>query len=236
MGKPLTKTKIIQITSGRGPAECCWVVAQILKQFLEAVKDNGIDYKILQREKGIENMTLQSVTIQLKGKSLNVFLSQWIGTIQWIGISKFRPNHKRKNWFVGLYEVSKSEQFEILEKDITYQATKSSGPGGQHVNKVSSAIRAIHQPTKTQVLVMDSRSQHQNRKIAKTRLQEKVTELQLDALKSGIKNQWKNHLSIERGNPVQVFKGSDFKKNVVVKDFKKQRYALKNELRNQLNT
>ncbi|WP_407556430.1 peptide chain release factor H [Winogradskyella sp. 4-2091] len=235
MGKPLTKTKIIQITSGRGPAECCWVVAQILKQFLEAVKDNGIDYKILQREKGIENMTLQSVTIQLKGKSLNVFLSQWIGTIQWIGISKFRPNHKRKNWFVGLYEVSKSEQFEILEKDITYQATKSSGPGGQHVNKVSSAIRAIHQPTKTQVLVMDSRSQHQNRKIAKTRLQEKVTELQLDALKSGIKNQWKNHLSIERGNPVQVFKGSDFKRNVVVKDFKKQRYALINELRNQLN-
>ena len=235
MGKPLTKTKIIQITSGRGPAECCWVVAQILKQFLEAVKDNGIDYKILQREKGIENMTLQSVTIQLKGKSLNAFLSQWIGTIQWIGISKFRPNHKRKNWFVGLYEVSKSEQFEILDKDITYQATKSSGPGGQHVNKVSSAIRAIHQPTKTQVLVMDSRSQHQNRKIAKKRLQEKVTELQLDALKSGIKNQWKSHLSIERGNPVQVFKGSDFKRNVVVKDFKKQRYALKNELRNQLN-
>lgn len=235
MGKPLTKTKIIQITSGRGPAECCWVVAQILKQFLEAVKDNGIDYKILQREKGIENMTLQSVTIQLKGKSLNAFLSQWIGTIQWIGISKFRPNHKRKNWLVGLYEVSKSEQFEILDKDITYQATKSSGPGGQHVNKVSSAIRAIHQPTKTQVLVMDSRSQHQNRKIAKKRLQEKVTELQLDALKSGIKNQWKSHLSIERGNPVQVFKGSDFKRNVVVKDFKKQRYALKNELRNQLN-
>ena len=235
MGKPLTKTKIIQITSGRGPAECCWVVAQILKQFLEAVKDNGIDYKILQREKGIENMTLQSVTIQLKGKSLNAFLSQWIGTIQWIGISKFRPNHKRKNWLVGLYEVSKSEQFEILDKDITYQATKSSGPGGQHVNKVSSAIRAIHQPTKTQVLVMDSRSQHQNRKIAKKRLQEKVTELQLDALKSGIKNQWKSHLSIERGNPVRVFKGSDFKRNVVVKDFKKQRYALKNELRNQLN-
>jgi peptide chain release factor len=235
MVKPLIKTKIIQITSGRGPAECCWVVAQILKQFLEAVKDNGIDYKILQRETGIENMTLQSVTIQLKGKSLNVFLNQWIGTIQWVGISKFRPNHKRKNWFVGLYEISKSEQFEILEKDITYQATKSSGPGGQHVNKVSSAIRAIHQPTKTQVLVMDSRSQHQNRKIAKKRLQEKVTELQLDALKSGIKNQWKNHLSIERGNPVQVFKGSDFKRNVVVKDFKKQRYALKNELRNQLN-
>ena len=235
MGKPLTNTKIIQITSGRGPAECCWVVAQILKRFLEAANNKGIDYKILQKEKGIENRTLQSVSIQLKAENLSRFLSQWTGTIQWIGASTFRPQHKRKNWFIGLYEIKKSEQFKILERDITYQATRSSGPGGQHVNKVSSAIRATHIPTKTQVLVMDSRSQHQNKKIAKIRLQEKVTELHLEALQSGIKDQWKNHLTLERGNPVQVFKGSDFKKNRIVKNYKKQRCALKNELRDQLN-
>ncbi len=229
------KTRIIQITSGRGPAECCWVVAQVLKQFLEAVKHNGIDYRILQREKGMENLTLQSVTVQLKGKDLGIFLNQWIGTIQWIGASTFRPNHKRKNWFVGLYEIEQTEQFQIQEKDVVYQATRSSGPGGQHVNKVSSAIRAIHRPTKMQVLVMDSRSQHQNKKIAKIRLQEKVAELQLKALKSRMKNQWGNHLKLERGNPIQVFKGSDFKKNVIVKNYKKQRSTLKNDLRNELN-
>ena len=235
MGKPLINTKIVQITSGRGPAECCWVVAQILKRFLEAASNKGIEYKILHREKGIENRTLQSVSIQLKSENLSRFLSQWTGTIQWIGTSTFRPQNKRKNWFIGLYEIRKSEQFQILERDITYQATRSSGPGGQHVNKVSSAIRAIHLPTKTQVLVMDSRSQHQNKKIAKARLQEKVVELQLEALQSGIKDQWKNHLTLQRGNPVQVFKGSDFKKNRIVKHYKKQRCALKNELREQLN-
>ncbi len=229
------KTRIIQITSGRGPAECCWVVAQVLKQFLEAVKHNGIDYRILQREKGMENLTLQSVTVQLKGKDLGLFLNQWIGTIQWVGASTFRPNHKRKNWFVGLYEIEQTEQFQIHEKDVVYQATRSSGPGGQHVNKVSSAIRAIHRPTKMQVLVMDSRSQHQNKKIAKIRLQEKVAELHLKALKSRMKNQWGNHLKLERGNPIQVFKGSDFKKNVIVKNYKKQRSTLKNDLRNELN-
>lgn len=229
------KTKIIQITSGRGPAECCWVVAQVLKQFLEAVKNNAIDYNILHREKGVENMTLQSATIQLEGKNLKVFLNQWIGTIQWVGNSTFRPNHKRKNWFVGLYEIEQTEQFQIFEKDIAYQATRSSGPGGQHVNKVSSAIRAIHKPTKTQVLVMDSRSQHQNKKIARIRLQEKVCVLQMETLKSSVKNQWKNHLKLERGNPVQVFKGSSFKRNTVVKTYKKQRNSLKNDLRNQLN-
>ena len=228
------ETKIIQITSGRGPAECCWVVAQVLKKFLDAVKSNTIDYKILQREKGIENMTLQSVTIQLEGKDLSTFLNQWKGTIQWIGVSTFRPKHKRKNWFVGLYEIEQKQQFQIHEKDINYQATISSGPGGQHVNKVSSAIRAIHKPTNTQVLVMDSRSQHQNKKIARIRLQEKVNELQLKALKSSIKNQWENHLNLERGNPIQVFKGSDFKKNKVVKTYKKQRSTLKNDLRNEL--
>ncbi len=228
------ETKIVQITSGRGPAECCWVVAQVLKKFLDAVKSNTIDYKILQREKGIENMTLQSVTIQLEGKDLSTFLNQWKGTIQWIGVSTFRPKHKRKNWFVGLYEIEQKQQFQIHEKDINYQATRSSGPGGQHVNKVSSAIRAIHKPTNTQVLVMDSRSQHQNKKIARIRLQEKVNELQLKALKSSIKNQWENHLKLERGNPIQVFKGSDFKKNKVVKTYKKQRSTLKNDLRNEL--
>lgn len=228
------KTKIIQITSGRGPAECCWVVAQVLKHFIEAIKHNNIDYKIIQREKGIENMTLQSVTIQLQAKTLELFLNQWIGTIKWIGVSTFRPQHKRKNWFVALNEIEQKQQFEINEKDISYQATRSSGPGGQHVNKVSSAIRAIHEPTKTQVLVMDSRSQHQNKKIARTRLQEKVNQIQLETLKYNVKNQWENHLNIERGNPIQVFKGSDFKKNTIVKTFKKQRSSLKNELRKQL--
>ncbi|MFT5645516.1 MAG: peptide chain release factor [Aureispira sp.] len=235
MGKLVIKTKIIQITSGQGPAECCWVVAQVLKQFLDAIKHSSIEYKIVQKEKGIENRTLQSVSIQLKGKNLSTFLNRWTGTIQWIGVSEFRPQHKRKNWFVGLYEIKKNEQFQIQERDIIYQATRSSGPGGQHVNKVSSAIRATHQPTNTQVLVMDSRPQHQNKKIAKSRLEEKVAELQLELLKDDIRNQWKNHLTLERGNPVQVFKGSDFKRNTVVKNYKKQRCALKNDLHDQLN-
>ena len=82
---------------------------------------------------------------------------------------------------------------------------------------------------------MDSRSQHQNKKIAKSRLEEKVAELQLETLKENIQKQWKNHLKLERGNPVQVFKGSNFKKNLVLKNYKKQRCALKNDLRDQLN-
>ena len=116
-----------------------------------------------------------------------------------------------------------------------YQATRSYGPGGQHVNKVSSAIRATHKPTNTQVLVMDSRSQHQNKKIAKQRLIEKVNALQIERLKDNLKSKWEQHLDIKRGQPTKIFKGSNFKVQRQTTTFKKQRNQLKTDLRNQLN-
>ena len=225
------ETKIIQITSGRGPVECHWVVAQVLKVFIKTLKEAELNYKILQKEQGPENRTLQSVTVQIEGRDVGLFLESWTGTIQWVGKSKSRVYHKRKNWFIGLYEIENNKTFEIDERDIRYQATKSSGPGGQHVNKVSSAIRVIHKPSNTQVLVTDSRSQHQNKKIAKQRLQEKVAELQLQALQSSVKHQWENHLKVERGNPIKVFMGSDFKVRKKEKNYKKQRQKLKLDLR-----
>ena len=228
------KTKIIQITSGRGPAECQWVVAKVLKYFIEDCALHKIETKVLSKEKGFENRTIQSATVALKGKQLEHFLNNWLGTIQWIGTSTFRKFHKRKNWFIALFELTNVNQSQLEDKDISYQATRSSGPGGQHVNKVSSAIRATHIPTNTQVLVMDSRSQHQNKKLAKQRLEEKLMDLNLENLKAQLKNEWENHLNIQRGNPIKVFKGSDFKVQKINKTFKKQRQQLKNDLRNNL--
>ncbi len=226
--------KIIQITAGRGPAECCWVVAQVLKYFLEDVQNVGVTYTILQRVKGIENGTLQSVTLKLQGDQVNTLVSSWLGTVQWIGTSTFRKYHKRKNWFIGIYELDLIPVEKIAENDIVFQTMRSSGPGGQHVNKVNSAVRATHKPTGTSVVVMDSRSQHQNRKIAVERLQNKVVEAQLEQLKKSVSDKWENHLNVQRGNPVRVFKGTDFKKKKVTKSFKNKRNQLKNDLYNQL--
>ena len=88
---------------------------------------------------------------------------------------------------------------------------RSSGPGGQNVNKVNSAVRAIHTPTGLNVVAMDSRSQHQNKKLAIERLQTKIQEAQLEQLKQSLYDQWENHLQVERGNPVKLFKGTHFK-------------------------
>jgi len=225
----------IQITAGRGPIECCWVVAKVVKIFLEEVQQAGLSYTILQHIKGSENGTVQSVTISIEGKEAKPFIASWIGTIQWIGKSNYRKHHKRKNWFIGIYELQELQNTMMDEKEITFQIMKSSGPGGQHVNKVNSAVRAIYQPTGVSVIVRESRSQHQNKKIAIKRLQEKVMEEQLKRLQQSLNDQWENHLNIQRGNPIRIFKGTDFKKENKEKTFKNKRNQLKKELRNQLN-
>ena len=202
--------KIIQITSGRGPAECTWVVAKVLKNILQEAENNGIKTSVLQHEAGQENGTVETATVLLEGNNVTQFVNSWIGTIQWIGQSQFRKFHKRKNWFIGIFEVEKSSDLIIEEKDIQYQAMRSSGAGGQHVNKVSSAIRATHIPSGISVVSMDSRSQHQNKKLATERLLAKFKEESVKQLKTDVKSQWTNQLDIQRGNPVRVFQGSDF--------------------------
>lgn len=221
-------TKIIQITAARGPAECCWVVAKVLKYILKELEVHQITYQILHKENGFENGTVQSVTLQLKGKDLKPFLKGWVGTIQWVGTSTFRKYHKRKNWFIGIFVLEAAQELVLQERDIQFQATRSSGPGGQHVNKTSSAMRVTHVASGLQVLVMDSRSQHQNKKIAIQRLQQKVAAHNLKKLQQSLSAQWGNHLDLQRGNPVRIFKGTDFKKEKTKKPFKAERKEFKN--------
>ena len=120
-----------------------------------------------------------------------------------------------------------------FEQEIVFTTARSGGKGGQHVNKVSSAIRATHVPTGISVVSMDSRSQHQNKKLATERLLLKLNEAQLNLLKQQFQSQWTNQLAVERGNPIRTFEGSDFKKLKVEKKFKAVRQQLKNELKNE---
>jgi len=227
--------KLIQITSGRGPLECQWVVAKVLKVFLEEAKDNKIDYEIIHRENGDENLTLKSVTILLKAKNLNEFLKTWLGSICWTGKSTFRKLHKRSNWFIGVFELEGLEKINFNEKDIQFQTTRSQGSGGQNVNKVNTAVRATHLPTGQSVFVQDTRSQLENKNLSIKRLKEKVMEQNIIQLQKRMQETWNNHLQVQRGNPIRTFSGTDFKKNYQEKSFKKQRKVLKTELKNYKN-
>lgn len=205
------ETKTVQITSGRGPRECEWVVAKTLAFLLVQSKKQAIKATILDQQNGKSSREILSVTVELSGKKAGNFIQPWLGTIQWIGQSPIRKYHKRKNGFIGIFEVKKQKLIEFNEKDVEFQSMRSSGAGGQHVNKVSSAVRAIHLPTGIQAVSMDSRSQLQNKKAALLRLKEKLNEINIGKTNEATIDKWSNHLELERGNPVKVFEGDRFK-------------------------
>lgn len=225
--------KIIQITAGRGPAECSWVVAQVLKKVLQEASQQNLIATVLQHQAGQENGTVESALIKVEGASVNEFVTSWIGTIQWIGKSTLRKFHERKNWFIGVFEVEQSTEILFHEKDVHYQAMRSSGAGGQHVNKVSSAIRATHLSTGIAVVSMDSRSQHQNKKLATERLMQKLTQNNAAQLKNQFQNTWMNQTQVERGNPIRTFEGPDFKKEKIINNSRIDRRQSKRNLKNE---
>ena len=227
--------KIIQITAGRGPLECQWVLAKVLKIFLQEATQAGIDYTILSREEGDANLTIKSVTLQLKGKELSAFLKSWLGTVCWVGKSTFRKFHQRSNWYIGVFILDQLQHQPFSERDVQFQTTRSQGNGGQNVNKVNSAVRATHLPTGISVLAQDSRSQLDNKKLALNRLREKLAEIELQQLAEQAQQHWNNHTQVQRGNPTRFFNGSDFKSTYVEKSYKKERAAAKKKIREFVN-
>lgn len=97
---------------------------------------------MLETETGRYSDTLRSALVSLDGDNAWALSESWCGTIQWICPSPYRPHHGCKNWFLGIgrFTADEKEQSDA----IRYETLRSSGPGGQHVNKTDSAVRAWH--------------------------------------------------------------------------------------------
>ena len=192
---------IIQINSGNGPKECqraCYLY------YRELIKEYP-DLEVIDENRGDKDC-LFSISLYSEKD-----LSHLNGTVQWICESPFRANHKRKNWYINITILQEDKLNDELG-EIKYESFRSSGKGGQNVNKVSTAVRATHLPTKLSVVCMDQRKQLQNKKLAKIRLIDKLTKINQNQLE-GIKYQnWNQHNQIVRGNPHSVYKGTSFKK------------------------
>ena len=194
----------MQITSGRGPAECCRVVALVLEKILKQAAAKGVKTEIVERETGPLNRTLLSAVISLQGGDYHALIEDWESTVQWIAKSSYRIYHKRKNWFVGVQTFTLSESQEATEAEIRYETLRASGPGGQHVNKTESAVRAVHIPTGMSVVASDQRSQWQNKKLATERLLLKLASWSIEQAMIQAQANWSNHNCLQRGNPVKV--------------------------------
>jgi peptide chain release factor len=201
------KKKIIQITAGRGPIECCRVVAKIQERIMKEAEKQAITIEILDSVPAGKAGTYLSITLVMKGDELEPLITEWEGAVQWIAQSPYRNFHKRKNWFVGVTVFDMPEQMPWNPREVVIDTCRSSGPGGQNVNKVETAVRGTHTPSGIQVLASDSRSQLQNKKLCLERLQAKVLAWQNEKQMAGQQNRWQEHNELERGNPVKVIMG-----------------------------
>ncbi len=200
--------RYIQITSGRGPAECCRVVAKVVEILLKEARQKNIVGEVVEREEGELNRTLLSAILSLEGENLQTFIRSWEGSVLWIAESPYRKFHKRKNWFVGIQLLPVIEENNWTETDFRIQTMRSSGPGGQHVNKTETAVRATHIPSGMSVTASENRSQLQNKKQAIERLKIKLATYEQKRVLELTQESWQNHNELERGNPVRTFKQS----------------------------
>ncbi|MDP4178476.1 MAG: peptide chain release factor H [Bacillota bacterium] len=200
----------IQISAGNGPAECCRFVYLFLSLLQKECMHKDIKIELLDFENGEFKDTFKSVFLKLEGKSSYDYASSIAGSHLWIWNSQYRKNHKRKNWFIEVKTYNEETSLEFDEKDIIIEKMRSSGKGGQHVNKTETAIRITHKPTGIVVKSMEERSQYQNIKLAKARLANELSRLKTENEKAVRQERWIEGINITRGNAVRIFKDNEF--------------------------
>lgn len=197
--------KFVQITAGRGPVECARVVTLVAREIMKVLP--GLTISDSEPHKQTEGCYM-SMTLASDTEIPAAMVAEWEGTVQWRSTKNpYRPGHKRSNWFVGIHFIDELELPEINDSDITYETCRSRGKGGQNVNKVESAVRAVHSPTGISVKCSDERSQVQNKVRARERLILKLLDQQSAAKASATNAAWTNHDSLVRGNPGKKFAG-----------------------------
>ena len=204
----------LQITSGRGPAECQLAVAKLAGVVEKDARVVGLACELLDAVEGSERGALLSALLSIEGEGAASFARRYDGSVLWVCPSPLRPTHKRKNWFVGVDVLNPPDlgtAGSVKASDVVFEAMRASGPGGQHVNKTESAVRATHKPTGLVAVAREERSQVMNKKLALARLAGLLA-AGAEAVKAGAeRDRWAQHDALERGKPVRTFTGPEFK-------------------------
>lgn len=198
---------VLHLSAGQGPEECRWVVARLAEAFVAEAAAAGLACTLLE---GAAHLPA-SLLLEVTGEDADAFAAARTGTIRWVGTSPFRPLHKRRNWFAAVARLPEPESLpDFREADIAWQAMRASGPGGQHVNKTDSAVRATHRPTGLSVVAQEQRSQHANRKLARIKLALLLAERGNAAAADARRAEWDRNHALERGNAVRTYAGERF--------------------------
>lgn len=204
----MTEAVTLLLSSGNGPGECRLALGHLWDHITRAAVQSGLGVDAKARE---ARHGPTSIVLRLTGPCAESFADQWEGVVLWRATSPLRPRHKRKNWFVQVFRLPQPVAPPDLDANaVTFTSLRAGGPGGQHQNTTESAVRATWQGYT--VTVRSERSQHQNKRIALTRLAALIASEQSEAEASAKGQGRQMHHDLQRGGPRHVFQGPTFQR------------------------
>lgn len=206
----------LSINSGAGGTEACDWASMLLRMYTRYAEQHGFRTEILEMSEG-EEAGIKSCTLLIEGPYAYGYLKAESGVHRLVRISPFDSNARRHTSFASVFawaEVDDDINIEVKSEDIKVDTYRSSGAGGQHVNKTDSAVRMTHIPTGIVVQCQSQRSQHSNRdkalKMLKAALYEREIEIRnqaKEATESTKKaNEWGSQIRSYVMHPYQLAK------------------------------
>ena len=198
---------IVSINAGAGGTEAQDWVEMLLRMYLRWAEEKGFKTEIIDILSG-EEAGLKNVTFMVSGPYAYGYLKAEVGIHRLVRISPFDAGARRHTSFASVFvipEIPDDVVVDIDEKDLRVDTYRSSGAGGQHVNKTDSAVRITHLPTGVVVQCQNERSQHKNRATAMKILRARLYELEMSKKAERLDELHNNKKEIAWGSQIRSY-------------------------------